>query len=306
MQTSGLDWTLVRPPRLRDGKGPGSVVVGADASVGMMASVARADLARVLVRAATSADWQGQGVTVLQTFGARAFGAWVWRMGFAELLGIAFAAATAVGFLTLFGEPRSLPMALAFLACMLVAGAVEGALLGFLPGSMLARSFPGLSLWRFGGLTTAVAVAAWFLGMIPSTLTTGSAAPAAEPSLALVLAASAGAGAVAGALMGTAQWFALKRVVPRAWRWIAASALGWALALPLDMLAGMLPQPDDPLVRTIAVSAVLGLAAGVLVAVPTGLLLLRMLRERDDVAALDRAAAPVAILSHERLRALPA
>ena len=285
---SGLDWTLVRPPRLSDGAGAGAAQVGPDLRLGMMASVARVDLAHVLVRAATSRDWSGQGVTTVASFGGRrpgvALRAWLWRMGLAELLGIGASGAVAAGYLAAFGEPRTIATGFVFLGCMVAAGAFEGALLGLLPGRMLARAFPGLSVRRFAGFTLATAVGAWFLGMLPSTLQSGQpavATPQVEPPLALVLGGTAVAGLFAGALMGGAQWLALKAVIPRAWRWVAASALGWALALPLDMLAGMLPEAGDPLWKTVLVSAGLGLSAGVLVALPTGWLLLRLLRERD-------------------------
>lgn len=66
VRESGLDWTLVRPPRLTDGAGGEAVRVGAGLQVGALAKVARADLARVLARAATERRWLCEAVVALQ------------------------------------------------------------------------------------------------------------------------------------------------------------------------------------------------------------------------------------------------
>ncbi|MBS1152205.1 MAG: NmrA family protein [Myxococcaceae bacterium] len=295
VQSSGLDWTLVRPPRLTQRKGTGAARVGTELPIRMLSSVARVDLAQVLLRAATTSQWTGEGVAVLQGLTASHPGSvlrrWTWAMGLAELLGLAFVAAVATGFLRTWGEPQSQVAALAFLACMLGAGAVEGALLGQLPGGVLATSFPRLSRRAFRRNTMLVVVGAWLVGMLPSTLIAGAPTPGslAEPRGWMIALVSALAGALAGAVIGTAQWLALRKVAPGAGRWIGASALGWALALPLNVLAGTLPQPSDPWLKTLLVSAGLGLAAGVVVAIPTGLLLVRMLKERSSTRAVARA-----------------
>jgi putative NADH-flavin reductase len=49
VKASGLDWTLVKPPRLTDGPGCGRVVAGGDLRIGLMSKIARADLADFLV-----------------------------------------------------------------------------------------------------------------------------------------------------------------------------------------------------------------------------------------------------------------
>lgn len=50
--TSGLDWTIVRPPRLTDGEPRGAWRSGEAIHLGAMASIARADLADFMLRAA--------------------------------------------------------------------------------------------------------------------------------------------------------------------------------------------------------------------------------------------------------------
>ena len=63
VQSSGLDWTLVRPPRLTDGP-RGRAEVGPYLWVGGLASISRDTLAAVLVDAAEG-RWSQQGVAVL-------------------------------------------------------------------------------------------------------------------------------------------------------------------------------------------------------------------------------------------------
>jgi uncharacterized protein YbjT (DUF2867 family) len=289
VQTSGLDWTLVRPPRLTNGPCTGAERVGVDLPIHALSSVPRSDVAQVLVRAATTSQWTGEGVATLPAFTARrpviVLWRWISRMGAAELLGIALAAAVAVTFVRSFGEPQRPGQAIAFLLCMIAVGAIEGLLLGHLPGHVLVSCFPKLSLREFRRNTVLVTMGAWLLGFLPSTLSAGSPGAAlVEPSTFQVALFSALAGAFAGAVIGGAQWLALRKAVPRASRWIAASSLGWALALPLDVLAGTLPSAADHWLRTVTVAAALGLSAGVLVALPTGALLVRLLRERGAPA----------------------
>lgn len=286
VRESGLEWTLIRPARLTNGPGTGLAQVG-DLRVGIGASVARRDVARVLAKAATEGKWNGEGVAVVSSFTAGrpapVMRAWLWRLGLSEMLGIAAAAAVALAFMAAFGVPTTAAMTVAFLLCMVAAGALEGALLGALPGAMLQRIFPSFPVGRFTLATVAVAMLGWLVGMMPSTLVSeaADASAAVEPGLLDVVAVSAIGGAAGGALIGFAQWLVMKSHVPRAGRWIIATSLGWALALPLDMLAGMLPSETDGWVGILGTALVFGLGAGLAVALPTGVLVIDMLRERD-------------------------
>jgi uncharacterized protein YbjT (DUF2867 family) len=59
---SGLDWTLVRPPRFTGGKPRGDVRVIRDGERGRLGHVVRADLARFLVECATEGRYMRQAV----------------------------------------------------------------------------------------------------------------------------------------------------------------------------------------------------------------------------------------------------
>ena len=64
VMTSGLDWTLVKPPRLTSG--PRTTTVHADATlpVGALSSIGRQDLAEFILRAAAHDRYVGQRVYV--------------------------------------------------------------------------------------------------------------------------------------------------------------------------------------------------------------------------------------------------
>lgn len=61
---SGLDWTIVKPPRLTNGAAKGKWRAGADVRIGMLSGITRADLADFLVKAASSSQYVGQAVFV--------------------------------------------------------------------------------------------------------------------------------------------------------------------------------------------------------------------------------------------------
>jgi uncharacterized protein YbjT (DUF2867 family) len=64
VMASGLDWTLVKPPRLTSG--PRTTTVHADATlpVGALSSIGRRDLAEFILRAAAHDRFVGQRVYV--------------------------------------------------------------------------------------------------------------------------------------------------------------------------------------------------------------------------------------------------
>lgn len=62
--SSGLEWTVVRPPRLTDRESTGSLV-GEDLQTGMQSTLSRCDLAEVLVRSATRGEWSGRCITAV-------------------------------------------------------------------------------------------------------------------------------------------------------------------------------------------------------------------------------------------------
>jgi putative NADH-flavin reductase len=64
---SALDWTIVRPPRLRDGPRTGRYAAGADLVIGMSATINRADVADCLLKAVCEGRYVGMALAVDST-----------------------------------------------------------------------------------------------------------------------------------------------------------------------------------------------------------------------------------------------
>ncbi len=61
---SGLDWTLIKPPRLTNGPARGRVRSGERLNVGAMSSISRLDLSRFILDQVDSPEYVGKGVVV--------------------------------------------------------------------------------------------------------------------------------------------------------------------------------------------------------------------------------------------------
>jgi hypothetical protein len=156
---------------------------------------------------------------------------------------------------------------------LVLAGFVEGAVLGWFEVHVLRSRLPDVSIRRWVLFTGAAAAGAWTLGLLPSADSAWQDWPAAAQ-----IAAGTTAGVVLLASIGLAQWIELRHHVPRAWRWIAGSAAAWAAGLGVFMaVATLLWQPGQDL----WLSALIGIWAAVLMAVTmaviTGLVMARLL-----------------------------
>ena len=83
-------------------------------------------------------------------------------------------------------------------------------------------------------------------------------------------------GAVGGLLIGAAQWLVLRRHVSSGYRWVSASMLEWAMALPLGLLGASLPDASTQVPLILLSAAGFGLLAGLTFAVPTGWVALQL------------------------------
>lgn len=323
LRESGLDVTVLRPPRLTDAPPRGRRLTLDVAPVIRMGDVCtRAHLAEALVEAAIAGtrpvkpadadardadtslpvtDEAGNvtaGAPRSQTLfvrsvrdDARLLRAWLFRCALAEMAGIALAAAVASAVMPWAdgpGSPRWAPFAA--LVAMTAVGGIEGAFLGFAQGSILHDRLPRVPLRRFVRATAAATAGLWALGMTPSLLRSGAvdtreAVPqgVVEPPLGLMLTLCAVGGALGGVVIGLAQRWALgprlrrkderdgMRRPDEARRWVAATAAGWAIGLPIDVLGASLPDATRAPWLVVASAAGFGLLAGVAFALPTGM-----------------------------------
>jgi hypothetical protein len=123
--------------------------------------------------------------------------------------------------------------------------------------------------------TSAAAALAWSIGMLPST---AHDLWSRWPILLIVVAAAA-LGLVLLCSIGTAQWLELRRHVPRAGRWVTATAAAWCAGLvAFSAVTSPLWQPGQRPALVAAIGALGGLVMALTVAVGTGWALIRLLR----------------------------
>jgi hypothetical protein len=172
------------------------------------------------------------------------------------------------------------------LTALVLAGAVEGALLGGAQAHVLHRWLPQLDVRRWVLLTSLAAAFAWLLGMGASvTADTWSGWPVAGVTAAAAVLAPALLGSI-----GAAQWLELRRHLERAGRWIAVTALAWLLGLGVFFaIAPPLWQPGQPGPVVALVGLLAGVAMAVTMALVTGVGLLRLLR-RPQASLVSRSA----------------
>lgn len=105
---------------------------------------------------------------------------------------------------------------------LLIAGAGEGAVLGWAQGHVLRSVLPEFALGLWVARTAVAAVVSWALGLELANL---------SGSLWLIIPAAALMGGTLLLTIGGAQWTVLRKYVSRAWRWIWITAAGWLVGL---------------------------------------------------------------------------
>ncbi len=210
---------------------------------------------------------------------------WVAANAIGEFVGLG--AVAGIGFLLFrqFADDQSWQQAVLVAAAFVGLGAFEGFVVGLAQATVLRRLLPVVRGWI--AATVIGAMVAWAVGMLPSifaqALAPSDGAPAAEPSLGLVLLLAAGLGAVAGPVLAAFQWRSLRRALPaRAWVWLPANAAAWCLGMPVIFLGAQANElTADPALIVLLVGLAL-LAAGAVVGAVHGWFLLRLARDRHD------------------------
>lgn len=176
---------------------------------------------------------------------------------------------------------RDLPDA-AVLGCLVVAGSVEGAVLGWSQAVALRPRLPRLRRGRWVVLTSAAAALAWLAGMLPSTTYAWwSGWP-----VAAVVALAVPLGLVLLCSIGVAQTVELRRHVRTGARWVAVTAGAWAVALTVFMaVATPLWQPGQSTAVVLLVGILAGLAMAVSMAALTGAGMAWLLRGQTSEVA---------------------
>jgi deazaflavin-dependent oxidoreductase (nitroreductase family) len=163
---------------------------------------------------------------------------------------------------------------------VILAGAGEGAVLGFAQSRALRIELPAVRPRAWIGATAGAAALAWAIGMAPSTF---HEALSSWPTPVLIALGAVG-GVTLLVSIGVAQALVLRHHVLHAERWVAANAAGWLLGLPIVFTALALAPEDPPAFRA-AVAIASGAAMGFTVAAVTGRALVGLLLEPRRHAA---------------------
>jgi len=166
---------------------------------------------------------------------------------------------------------------------LVLAGSLEGAVLGWAQARVLREAVPGLNSGAWVGRTALAAAAAWMIGLSPSLLWDRfSRLPAVATGLLAVA-----AGLLLLASIGVAQWSVLRRHLPGSVSWIGWTVLGWSAGLLVfTLVTTPLWRPGDSGVVIAAIGALGGALMAVTVGAVTGLGLIRLLRPARAGAAV--------------------
>jgi hypothetical protein len=193
---------------------------------------------------------------------------WILANSIGELVGLGSTFALGAGLLSGLSEATGSGPALLTAALMTATGALEGVIVGVAQWSVLHAAVPTISRRAWVVATIIGGVVAWGAGSIPMTLASlsadGGGAPVQEPPQWLVLLLACGLGLVAGAILSVAQWIALRIHVSRAWRWLPANAIAWAVGMPLIFAGIDLAQKTHAItVGVLVMAATIALAGAV-------------------------------------------
>ena len=168
---------------------------------------------------------------------------------------------------------------------VVLAGAGEGAVLGWAQSRVLRPLLPGLSMTAWTARTAAAAALAWLVGMAPSTLGAGFD----DWSPGVRLAVGVPAAVLVLLSIGVAQWTVLRRVLPGSARWIGWTAAGWLAGLAVFVgVAPPLWHAGQGVVQVALVGALAGVGMAATMAAVTGWGLVRLLRRDPSQHRLSR------------------
>lgn len=158
---------------------------------------------------------------------------------------------------------------------LVLAGVVEGAVLGWVQARVLRRAISGFPVRQWIAATATAAGFAWAVAMVA--VANGERLASWHAAVLVPFAAIAGA---AGLLsIGVAQWLVLRHHLANAHWWIWNTAWAWSVALVMFMaVATPLWQPGLALPLTVLIGVLAGLLMAATMAAITGAALDRLLR----------------------------
>ena len=207
---------------------------------------------------------------------------WILANALGELVGLGATFAIGFGLFSGLSDIPGIGAVLLSAGLMTTTGVLEGGVVGFAQWVVLRHTIQGIS-WRSWVLATIIgALIAWFFGSIPMTMASlsqpSASTPASEPPQTVVLLLAAGMGLVAGLILSLAQWRVLRKQVKKAWLWLPANALAWAVGMPIIFAAVDLAQQTGSIAGGVMVMAAGITLAGAVVGAIHGPALLYLAR----------------------------
>lgn len=176
----------------------------------------------------------------------------------------------------------------------IITGIFEATLVGLLQWQAMHPWFPNIRRTDWLLATVIGALAAYFLGFLPSTVFSlqaeaTAAAGVTEPPQAIVLLLAAGLGLAGGAILSFAQWRVLRKQVKGAGIWLPFNMLAWILGMPLIFWAIDAGQRLTSKGQLVLLIAALLLMVGLIVGAVHGLGLVQLahnnpITEKNDAA----------------------
>lgn len=207
---------------------------------------------------------------------------WVWANAWAELLGLGATFLLGYGLFNTLGEPQTLFAVLGFILLMTSTGIIEGSVVGWFQWKVLHMRFEQIVLKQWWLATLLGALAAWFLGSLPSSLMNlgpdEAGTTVIEPPLGLMLLFAAGMGIVLGVILALPQWRVLVRHVNKAWIWLPANSLAWGVGMALIFAGIDLAQRFDAIIGIVFMMVITLFVTGAAVGAIHGAFLIRMTR----------------------------
>ncbi|WP_330275902.1 hypothetical protein OG205_09735 [Lentzea sp. NBC_00516] len=158
---------------------------------------------------------------------------------------------------------------------LVLAGVVEGAVLGAAQAAVLRRVLRAPQSWDWIGATAIAAGFAWAVAMIA--VHNGERLNSLPLVVLLPLAAVAGTGVLLS--IGVAQWFVLRVHVHRSHIWVLANALAWSVGLGVFFaVATPLWQAGQPPALIALIGAFAGLLMAATMAAITGAALVHLVK----------------------------
>lgn len=205
---------------------------------------------------------------------------WVLNFTLGEFIGISAAAIIVfIGSKYLFEESSALYIFI-LMCSYLMAGLVEGTVVGYFQSKTLSLKIPNLDKRKWILYTAASACFCWFIGALMSISFSSNDVNVETPNHFLInIIISLLFGAILGFIFGGFQYFVIKRYVTNAFSWIISNMIAWAIAITIINFFASIPSSTSEMITIIMLGSIAGILAGLTAGLITGFTLINLNNE---------------------------